>query len=250
MRTCSARLSMDPDDDGPVLGMIGRLDPQKGFDLLAEAAPDLIADGFRLVVQGSGSPELVGGLRSIAAARPDRVALDRTLRSGHGPPDLCRCRWLPDAFPVRAVRDGSDGGASLRHAADRPRHRRPRGHGRRRARPSGRGHRLRLPRRDRRRSRLGLPRVRGAISGRRARVGRPHRPWHGRGLRLADRVGARLRGGVPTGRGAPRRTPEGRARPSAGAPARRASSATRIARIVASGYIRCGECGASATVST
>ncbi len=69
------RLSMDPDDDGPVLGMIGRLDPQKGFDLLAEAAPDLIANGFRLVVQGSGSPELVGGIRAIAAARPDRVAL-------------------------------------------------------------------------------------------------------------------------------------------------------------------------------
>lgn len=69
------RLSMDPGDHGPVIGMIGRLDPQKGFDLLAEAAPDLIADGCRLVVQGSGPPDLVGGLRALAAARPDRVAL-------------------------------------------------------------------------------------------------------------------------------------------------------------------------------
>jgi starch synthase len=69
------RLGMDPADPGPVLGMIGRLDPQKGFDLLASAAPALLADGMRLVVQGSGHPELVGSLRELAAARPDGVAL-------------------------------------------------------------------------------------------------------------------------------------------------------------------------------
>ncbi|MGH2513825.1 MAG: glycogen synthase [Candidatus Limnocylindrales bacterium] len=69
------RVGMDPDDPGPVLGMIGRLDPQKGFDLLAAAARDLLDDGFRLVVQGSGPPELVASLRSLAAVRPDRVAL-------------------------------------------------------------------------------------------------------------------------------------------------------------------------------
>ncbi|TAL12591.1 MAG: glycogen synthase, partial [Chloroflexota bacterium] len=70
-----ARVGMDPADAGPVLGMIGRLDPQKGFDLVAEAAPTLLGDGFRLVVQGSGPPALVGALRELAAARPDRVAL-------------------------------------------------------------------------------------------------------------------------------------------------------------------------------
>ena len=77
--TCRAdlltRLGMDPSDRGPVLGMIGRLDPQKGFDLLAEAAPTLLADGFRLVVQGSGPAELVGSLRGLAATQPERVAL-------------------------------------------------------------------------------------------------------------------------------------------------------------------------------
>lgn len=69
------RLGMDPSDDDPVLGMIGRLDPQKGFDLLAEAAPQLLADGIRLVVQGSGPAELVGSLRALALTQPDRVAL-------------------------------------------------------------------------------------------------------------------------------------------------------------------------------
>ncbi|MBF8290739.1 MAG: Glycogen synthase, partial [Chloroflexi bacterium] len=70
-----ARLGMDAADPRPVLGMIGRLDPQKGFDLLAAAAPALLGDGFRLVVQGSGPAELVGELRGLAARRPDRVAL-------------------------------------------------------------------------------------------------------------------------------------------------------------------------------
>ncbi|MBI3745338.1 MAG: glycogen synthase [Chloroflexi bacterium] len=69
------RLGFDRADPGPLLGMIGRLDPQKGFDLLAEAAPDLLADGFRLVVQGSGPAELVEPLRALAEAHPRRVAL-------------------------------------------------------------------------------------------------------------------------------------------------------------------------------
>jgi starch synthase len=69
------RLGFDPADDGAVLGMIGRLDPQKGFDLLAAAAPRLRARGARLVVQGSGDPHLADAIRRLAAASPDRVAL-------------------------------------------------------------------------------------------------------------------------------------------------------------------------------
>jgi len=70
------RVGFDPGDDGPVLGMIGRLDPQKGFDLLAEAAPRLLADGARLVVQGSGDPGLAAPFRALAARRPDRIMLN------------------------------------------------------------------------------------------------------------------------------------------------------------------------------
>jgi starch synthase len=69
------RLGFDPDDDSAVLGMIGRLDPQKGFDLLADAAPRLLAAGARLAVQGSGDARIAATLRSLAAEQPDRVAL-------------------------------------------------------------------------------------------------------------------------------------------------------------------------------
>jgi starch synthase len=68
------RLGFDAADPGAVIGMIGRLDPQKGFDLLEAATPALLQRGVRLVVQGSGHPSLADPFRGIARARPDRVA--------------------------------------------------------------------------------------------------------------------------------------------------------------------------------
>ena len=69
-----ARNGMDPTDVGPVIGMIGRLDPQKGFDLLARVAPTLLERGARLVVQGAGDPSLADPFRELAAASPGGVA--------------------------------------------------------------------------------------------------------------------------------------------------------------------------------
>lgn len=67
-------LGLDP--DGPILGMVGRLDPQKGFDLLAAAAPALLADGARIAVLGTGDHALVSGLRSLAPGAPGRLAVE------------------------------------------------------------------------------------------------------------------------------------------------------------------------------
>jgi starch synthase len=67
-----AELGLEAANDEPVLAMIGRLDRQKGFDLLAEAAPDLLQRGFRLAVLGSGSPEVVAPLRELAATPAGR----------------------------------------------------------------------------------------------------------------------------------------------------------------------------------
>lgn len=72
-RDLCARLGLDP--AGPVLGVVGRLDPQKGFDLVTDAAHALIELGARLAVLGTGDHSLVAGLRAHAAERPDRIAL-------------------------------------------------------------------------------------------------------------------------------------------------------------------------------
>jgi starch synthase len=67
-------LGLDP--GGPLLGMIGRLDPQKGFDLLTAAAPALLADGARICVLGTGDHELIRELQRRAAETPGRIAVE------------------------------------------------------------------------------------------------------------------------------------------------------------------------------
>jgi starch synthase len=74
-RDLLARNGLDPDDDRVVLGMIGRMDPQKGFDLLADGMPDLLAAGARVIVQGSGHASLADPFRALAAAHPAQVSL-------------------------------------------------------------------------------------------------------------------------------------------------------------------------------
>ena len=67
-----AELGLETGADEPVLAMIGRLDRQKGFDLLAAAAPELLERGIRLSVLGSGSPDVVAPLRELAATPAGR----------------------------------------------------------------------------------------------------------------------------------------------------------------------------------
>ncbi|MEP7158966.1 MAG: glycosyltransferase, partial [Chloroflexota bacterium] len=63
------------DDGGPVFAMVSRLDPQKGFDLLAAAAPRLISDGARICVLGTGDKRMVGVLQRLAENNPTRLAV-------------------------------------------------------------------------------------------------------------------------------------------------------------------------------
>lgn len=68
-----ARLGLDA--AGPVAGVVGRLDPQKGFDLVTEAAPGMLTAGMRLAVLGTGDHALIADLEKLARARPDRLAV-------------------------------------------------------------------------------------------------------------------------------------------------------------------------------
>jgi len=59
----------------PLFGMVGRLDPQKGFDLLAGAAGSLLRVGARMVILGTGDHRLVEGLRETADREPGRIVV-------------------------------------------------------------------------------------------------------------------------------------------------------------------------------
>ena len=65
-----------PEDAGaPLIGIVSRLTQQKGFDLIAEALPELMKMKLQLVVLGSGEPDIEEMLRSALAANRDKLAL-------------------------------------------------------------------------------------------------------------------------------------------------------------------------------
>jgi starch synthase len=67
-------LGLDP--DGPIFAMVSRLDPMKGFDLVAEASSALLTNGARLCILGTGDHSLVKRLKSLAAAHPTQIAVE------------------------------------------------------------------------------------------------------------------------------------------------------------------------------
>ncbi|XP_058096437.1 granule-bound starch synthase 2, chloroplastic/amyloplastic-like isoform X2 [Magnolia sinica] len=59
--------------DVPLIGFIGRLDPQKGVDLIAEAIPWMLSQDVQLVLLGTGRPDLEEMLRRFESQNPDKV---------------------------------------------------------------------------------------------------------------------------------------------------------------------------------
>lgn len=61
--------------DRPLLGIVSRLAVQKGADLIAAAAPEIVAAGAYLIALGSGDPEYEDLFRGMAADFPGRIAV-------------------------------------------------------------------------------------------------------------------------------------------------------------------------------
>ena len=76
-RALQNRVGLPVRDEQALLGMVSRLDVQKGVDLLEAAAARLLGNpeaGVQLVVLGSGVPEHEDAIRRLAEAYPDRMA--------------------------------------------------------------------------------------------------------------------------------------------------------------------------------
>jgi starch synthase len=79
----AGELALPLADTEPLIGVIARMTDQKGLDLVADAVPELARIGARLVVLGSGEPELERRFAWLAEVFRDhlavRIGFDRAL---------------------------------------------------------------------------------------------------------------------------------------------------------------------------
>jgi len=61
--------------DRPLIGIVSRFTRQKGTDILAEVAGQIVADDICIVALGSGEPEYEAFFRQMAADHPGRIAV-------------------------------------------------------------------------------------------------------------------------------------------------------------------------------
>ncbi|RMF65356.1 MAG: glycogen synthase GlgA [Calditrichaeota bacterium] len=73
-RALLAEASLPFDENTPVIGMISRLTPQKGFDLVQAAAEDLMKLPLQIVALGSGDGEMEEFLRWATHTYPKKFA--------------------------------------------------------------------------------------------------------------------------------------------------------------------------------
>ena len=67
---------LTPEPDAPLIGMVGRLVPQKGVDLVIDALPELLKGPTRLIMLGTGDIGLELALQAAANAHPKRIAVN------------------------------------------------------------------------------------------------------------------------------------------------------------------------------
>jgi starch synthase len=110
-----AECGLEPGGHDAVVGMVTRLAEQKGMDLVAAAAAELLKLELCLVVLGSGQPRYRDLLRDLAASRPGRVCY----REGFDDPLAHRIEAGADIFlmPSRYEPCGLNQMYSMRYGA-------------------------------------------------------------------------------------------------------------------------------------
>jgi starch synthase len=76
-------MSLNEDDDAPLVGMVSRLAGQKGFDILAEALDGIFAAGAKLLILGTGEDTYQKALTAVRKRHPRsfglKIAFDEAL---------------------------------------------------------------------------------------------------------------------------------------------------------------------------
>ena len=80
-RALQERAHLPAKPEVPLLAMISRLTDQKGFDLIAQIAQPLLAQGIQLVVLGIGDTHYHEMFQNLAARYPEQVAIFLTFNT-------------------------------------------------------------------------------------------------------------------------------------------------------------------------
>ncbi|MEJ2052611.1 MAG: glycogen/starch synthase [Calditrichaceae bacterium] len=72
------RLGLEYKKDVPLLGMISKINEQKGFDLIVDAMEDLLALDIQISIHGEGDKALIDKLSGFAKKHPDKLKLNLT----------------------------------------------------------------------------------------------------------------------------------------------------------------------------
>jgi starch synthase len=82
---CKKALQLElglPNRDVPLIGIIGRLTSQKGFDLLAEIIPELMAEGVQIAILGTGDRILEDRFQAAKKRYPQQIGLSLKFDEG------------------------------------------------------------------------------------------------------------------------------------------------------------------------
>jgi starch synthase len=69
------QVGLDVAADRLLIGVVSRLTPQKGIDLILQALPQVVAQGVQFVLPGSGDAALEGGMTTLAQRHPGAIAV-------------------------------------------------------------------------------------------------------------------------------------------------------------------------------
>src|SRR5215510_3559734 len=70
------RLGLDEREDAPLFGVVSRLTPQKGLDLLLASLPEVVAADNQLAILGAGDADLERGFAIAAQVQKGQAAVE------------------------------------------------------------------------------------------------------------------------------------------------------------------------------
>ncbi len=84
-RCLQEKLGLEVSPATPLMGMVGRLDPQKGLDLILEVAPSVLEAGAQMAILGAGRREYILDLQALAERFPGRLSFSEGFQADLAP---------------------------------------------------------------------------------------------------------------------------------------------------------------------